>query len=161
TGDGARDCMVDLDQAPTVHCFHNSCRGILDGVNRELRSRIGKAECGERSADSDNSRSQTKNNTEQKTAAKHNFTLMSVKDVLAGEDKEDLWIWDGILPANGMSLLVAKPKVGKTTFALNLAIAVAHGAEFLCKATTQGPVVYLALEENRSQVKKKLKSLGI
>src|SRR5262245_31601051 len=31
-----RDCKVDLDRAPTVHCFHDSCRGILDGVNREI-----------------------------------------------------------------------------------------------------------------------------
>ena len=44
TGDNARDCRVDFDSVPTVHCFHNSCRGILDGVNHELRSRIGKAE---------------------------------------------------------------------------------------------------------------------
>jgi hypothetical protein len=42
---GERDCKIDLDNVPTVHCFHNSCRGILDGVNHELRSRIGKAEC--------------------------------------------------------------------------------------------------------------------
>jgi hypothetical protein len=44
SGDNARGCMIDFDQVPTVHCFHNSCRGILDGVNKELRSRIGKAE---------------------------------------------------------------------------------------------------------------------
>jgi hypothetical protein len=43
-GDQARDCRVDFDGVPTVHCFHNSCRGILEGVNHELRSRIGKAE---------------------------------------------------------------------------------------------------------------------
>jgi hypothetical protein len=44
TGDGKRDCQINLDGAPTVYCFHNSCRGILDGINHELRSRIGKAE---------------------------------------------------------------------------------------------------------------------
>jgi putative DNA primase/helicase len=44
SGDSARDCRVDFDGVPTVHCFHNSCRGILEGVNHELRSRIGKAE---------------------------------------------------------------------------------------------------------------------
>src|SRR5262249_13753794 len=45
TDDGERDCAVDLDNVPTAHCFRNSCRGILDGVNKELRSRIGKVEC--------------------------------------------------------------------------------------------------------------------
>lgn len=45
TGDGDRDCKIDFDRrVATVHCFHNHCRGILDGINHELRSRIGKAE---------------------------------------------------------------------------------------------------------------------
>jgi hypothetical protein len=44
TGDNERDCKIDFDKVPTVHCFHNHCRGILDGINRELRSQIGKAE---------------------------------------------------------------------------------------------------------------------
>lgn len=41
---GSKDCMVKLDGAPTIKCFHNSCLGIVAGVNRELRSQIGKAE---------------------------------------------------------------------------------------------------------------------
>ena len=44
TGDGARDCKIHLDGAPTLYCFHDHCRGIRDAVNRELRSRIGKNE---------------------------------------------------------------------------------------------------------------------
>ena len=44
SGESKRDCRIDLDNAPTAHCFHNSCRGILGGVNHELRSRIGRAE---------------------------------------------------------------------------------------------------------------------
>ncbi len=44
TTDGERDCKIDFDHVPTVHCFHDHCRGILDGINHELRSRIGKAE---------------------------------------------------------------------------------------------------------------------
>jgi Protein of unknown function (DUF3987)/BT4734-like, N-terminal domain len=44
TGEGDRDCEIHLDGVPTVHCFHDHCRGILEGVNHELRSRIGKAE---------------------------------------------------------------------------------------------------------------------
>lgn len=41
---GTRDCEVRLDGAPTIHCFHAHCKGICEGVNHELRSRIGKAE---------------------------------------------------------------------------------------------------------------------
>ena len=44
TGDSERDCEIHLDGSPTLHCFHNHCRGILDGINHELRSRVGKAE---------------------------------------------------------------------------------------------------------------------
>jgi BT4734-like, N-terminal domain/Protein of unknown function (DUF3987) len=44
TRDRARDCKIELDGAPTVHCFHGHCHGILEGVSHELRSRIGKAE---------------------------------------------------------------------------------------------------------------------
>src|SRR5262249_38424427 len=44
SGDNQRDCKIDFDGVPTVHCFHNSCRGFLEGVNHQLRSRIGKAE---------------------------------------------------------------------------------------------------------------------
>jgi len=44
TGNGTRDCEVHLDGSPTIHCFHNRCRGIIEATNRELRSRIGKVE---------------------------------------------------------------------------------------------------------------------
>ena len=44
TQDGKRDCRVQLEGAPTVHCFHSSCSSEVAGANRELRSRIAKAE---------------------------------------------------------------------------------------------------------------------
>lgn len=44
TGNGKRDCMVWVNDVPTVKCFHSTCSGIIDGINHELRSRIGKAE---------------------------------------------------------------------------------------------------------------------
>ena len=43
-GDGNQDCIVYLDQIPTIKCFHESCRATIEAFNRELRSRIGKAE---------------------------------------------------------------------------------------------------------------------
>jgi len=67
---------------------------------------------------------------------------------------EPKWLWDGILPQNGLSLLLAKPKVGKSVFAFNLALRVSRGEPFLGKSTTQGDVLYLALEESAEQVDK-------
>jgi P4 family phage/plasmid primase-like protien len=43
-GDGERDCKVMVDGAPTVSCFHQSCAGIIAGVNHQLRSEVAKAE---------------------------------------------------------------------------------------------------------------------
>ncbi len=90
----------------------------------------------------------------------HGFSLIEAKDLLTSEEPETAWLWEGILPSGGLSLLVAKPKVGKTTFAFNLALAVASGEPFLDKATKQALVVFLALEEKRSEIRKKLKARG-
>lgn len=86
--------------------------------------------------------------------------MIRAKDLLASEEPETEWLWGVILPAGGLSLLVAKPKVGKTTLAFNLGWAVAGGRDFLGRKTKQCPVVYLALEEKRSEIRKKLKAFG-
>jgi hypothetical protein len=44
SANGAKDCMVMLDSVPTIKCFHDSCAGMVNGANHELRSQIGKAE---------------------------------------------------------------------------------------------------------------------
>jgi hypothetical protein len=41
---GARDFRVILDGVPTGYCFHGSCSDAVETFNRELRSRIAKAE---------------------------------------------------------------------------------------------------------------------
>jgi RecA-family ATPase len=64
------------------------------------------------------------------------------------------------LPAGGLSILSAKPKVGKSTWARGLCLAVARGVPFLGCATTHGPVIYLALEEKRSEVRRHFQDLG-
>lgn len=91
----------------------------------------------------------------------HGFSLLTAKDILATDEPETAWLWEGILPSGGMSLVVAKPKVGKTTLAFNLAIATARGAPFLERSTAQGAVVYLALEEKKGETKKKLEAAGV
>ena len=44
SANAAKDCKVMLDGVPTIKCFHNSCGGIVAGVNHELRSQIAKDE---------------------------------------------------------------------------------------------------------------------
>jgi hypothetical protein len=49
TGTPKRDCAVyplgkDGNNVPTISCFHNSCHGIIEGLNYAFRSRVSKAE---------------------------------------------------------------------------------------------------------------------
>ncbi|NWF91927.1 MAG: AAA family ATPase [Syntrophaceae bacterium] len=96
-----------------------------------------------------------------KATNEYHFSLIQAKDILSVREKETDWIWEEILPIGGLSLVIAKPKVGKTTFAFNLAVAISRGDTFLGKKTLQATVIYLALEEKRSELQKKLSSLGI
>ena len=58
------------------------------------------------------------------------------------------YLLDGIIPGYGMlGFLVAFSKVGKTTFGLQLAAAVAAGREFLDRPTTQARSLVLAAED--------------
>lgn len=58
------------------------------------------------------------------------------------------WVLPGIIP-EGLTLLAARPKKGKSWFALNLALAVATGGAFLDTQVPPGEVLFLALEDNR------------
>jgi hypothetical protein len=88
------------------------------------------------------------------------FRLTVMEDLLAEPEEQVAYVLDGKLPAGGLGLLSAKPKVGKSTFARGHCLAVARGEPFLDCATTQGPVIYLALEEKRSEVRRHFADLG-
>ena len=77
--------------------------------------------------------------------------LISAKDLLSLPADDTAWIWDKALPLGGISVLVAKPKVGKTHLALNLAIAVSRGAPLLGRGTMAYPVGYLSLDATMSR----------
>ena len=98
---------------------------------------------------------------ESKEELKHHFNLIRASELLSNEELQTEWLWYEVLPDGGLSLVVSKPKVGKTTFSINLAIAVSKGDDFLGKKTTKGPVVYLALEEKKEEVQKLLSSFSI
>jgi len=91
----------------------------------------------------------------------HNFSLVSAAELISEAKTHSRWLWEGILPQGGLSLLVSKPKFGKTTFGINLGVAVSRGDHFLGRQTAQASVVYLALEEKREEVADKLKNLGV
>lgn len=80
------------------------------------------------------------------------FQFTMLDDLLSEPEEKIAFIWERTLPCGGFSICAAKPKVGKSTFARNLAVAVSRGAEFFGRATVQGKVIYLCLEEKRAEV---------
>ena len=78
--------------------------------------------------------------------------LLTAKDILNLPPDPTKWIWDKCLPVGGCSILVAKPKVGKSTLAVCLALAVARGMTFLHRETQQGPVAYLSLDASLPEI---------
>ena len=91
---------------------------------------------------------------------KRELCLTALSDLLNEPPEDVSWTVDDLLPSSGVSILAAKPKVGKSTIARCLSYAVATGTPFLGRATQQGTVVYLALEEKRSEVADHFREMG-
>ena len=79
--------------------------------------------------------------------------LRRMDNFLADAPTEMDWLVDGLLPMGSVSLLVAKPKVGKSKLARCLTAAVASDrTEYLGRPIKTGPVMYLALDEGEYTV---------
>ena len=75
--------------------------------------------------------------------------------------KKDIII-DGLMRSKGVYLLVSKPKVGKSLFALQLANSIANGKPFLGHEILKpSPVLYITTELSDSQLKDRCNLLGI
>jgi AAA domain len=69
------------------------------------------------------------------------------------------WVVPDVLP-EGLSLLVGKPKKGKSWMALGMCEAIAVGGVALgTKRVEEGDTLYLALEDNRKRLQKRLKKV--
>jgi putative DNA primase/helicase len=88
------------------------------------------------------------------------FNLATLGELLDRPETETEWLWQGRLAAGTVSAVVSKPKVGKSTFARNLALAVSRGEPFLGMPTKRGLVVYLALEERAEDVTADFRAMG-
>jgi hypothetical protein len=88
------------------------------------------------------------------------FELVTLGSLLAKGDTPADYVWGDHLVVGTVSAVCAKPKVGKSTFARNLCLAVARGEDFLELPTRQGECVYLALEERENEVRADFAALG-
>ena len=85
---------------------------------------------------------------------------ISLADLLAEEDEPEPWLVDHLLTRGGLSLVNGKPGAGKTTFARDMALSVAQGKRWLGRDVAQGGTLYLALEEQKRQVKHHMQLMG-
>lgn len=86
---------------------------------------------------------------------------MKAFEDLKESTKKDIII-DGLMRSKGVYLLVSKPKVGKSLFALQLANSIANGIPFLGHEILKpSPVLYITTELSDSQLKDRCNLLGI
>ena len=77
------------------------------------------------------------------------------------------WLVDGLIPADGYTAIVGKPKAGKSTAIRNLIVAVIKGQEFLGReveiSPNSGRVLYLQLDrkDKPGRVTAELRKLGL
>lgn len=86
--------------------------------------------------------------------------IFTLKDLLLAEDEITEWTVKELLIKGGISTLVAKPKVGKSCLVRQMALAISKGENFLGRHTRKGPVLYVALEEIKTEVKRHFKGMG-
>lgn len=91
---------------------------------------------------------------------KSKFVFTPLTELLNEPEEETSFLWDNTLPFGGFSICSAKPKVGKSTLARNLAVKIVQGESFLDRATVKGKVLYLCLEEKRAEVAKHFRAMG-
>jgi hypothetical protein len=87
--------------------------------------------------------------------------FVTADELLAEPEEEVEWQVDRLLPAGGTSLLVAKPKAGKSTLGITLSQCTISGSSFLGRAVAKGPVIYLAYEGARRQWRGRIRRAGL
>jgi putative DNA primase/helicase len=88
------------------------------------------------------------------------FTLSRLSVLLTRPAIPVEYLVENFLVSGTVSCVVAKPKVGKSTFARNLCLAVSRGDDFLGFNTKQGECIYLALEEREEDLKNDFRAMG-
>ena len=82
-----------------------------------------------------------------KAISRERTDLIKASDLCKLEIEPKKWIVDNMIP-EGLSMLVAASKIGKSWMVLQLGIAVSSGEEFLNEQTHQSSVLYYALEDS-------------
>ena len=84
---------------------------------------------------------------------------MTADSILTTQWPEPVWAVPNLLPA-GLTILAGAPKIGKSWLALQIAQSVAAGGVVFGERVTQGPVLYLALEDPPRRLKERMQKQG-
>ena len=147
----AKDCKLKLDGAPTIKCFHNSCSGIVAGVNHELRSQIGKAEFKPTTPQAPTCRTIANEYipSEEESQEHESNLVLEVVDAaqfMATPHPAPPQLIEGILHQGSKMSISGNSKAYKTWIYADLAVSVSHGLPWLGFKTNQGKVLYLNFE---------------
>ncbi len=77
--------------------------------------------------------------------------MKTISEMRKSFTKKD-FIVDNLMKSKGLYCLVARPKVGKSLLALQLANSIATGQPFLGFRTTPSPVLYISTEMDYTQI---------
>jgi hypothetical protein len=89
------------------------------------------------------------------------WVLNTAADLYTDDGDAPEWVVGEMLARGGTSVMIAKPKVGKSTTQRELVRCVLRGEPFLGRPTVQGNVIVLALEGRKRALKDSFKALGI
>lgn len=103
-------------------------------------------------------RKKAKSPTSSPTKLDKSFTA---QDLLEQYFPDITYVVHKIIP-EGLTMVVAAPKIGKSWMALGLAVANSNGSDaFGCIPTTASPVLYMALEDGPRRLQSRLHTLGV
>lgn len=86
--------------------------------------------------------------------------MKTISEMEKNFTKKD-FIVDNLMKSTGLYCLVARPKVGKSLLALQLAYSVATGTTFLGMETTPSPVLYISTEMDSAQLLDRIKVMNL
>ena len=84
----------------------------------------------------------------------------SVVELLDTEFAEPKWAIPDLIP-EGLTLIGGRPKIGKSWFLLQAAIAVGCGGRFFGRQVEQGYVLYVAFEDSPKRLQDRIRKMGM
>lgn len=118
-------------------CRHDSCKGKRWSDVRALLGYTGASATPELSVDNVSD------------------LITSGSRLLIEHFQDPRWAIDGLIP-EGLSMLVARPKMGKSWLALDAVASIAVGRPVLGKTPTRGSTLYVALEDSKRRIQDRL-----